>query len=155
MIYKPYDYDGNKSRLVDPINNRRLTVALFKELSVTPHIPTIFSIDEWRKVYVDIADPTDYKAMKTLLGDWEHWKLIVENQTIAPIVEQWRNEVNVKLKSEGIASVRKLAASKDSAAKVLIMNEWDKTQAKRGRPSKKQEQPELHRHGADAARLGL
>lgn len=155
MIYKAYDYEGNKTKLLDPINNRRLTVALFKELSVTPHIPTVFSLEEWRKVYVDVADPTDYKAMKVLLGDWEHWKLIVENQTIAPIVGQWRDEVNVKLKSEGIAAIRKLAATKDSAAKTLMSNEWDKTQAKRGRPSKKQEHAEVHRHGDDAKRLGI
>lgn len=155
MIHKPYDYAANKSRMVDPVNNRRLTVALFKELSVTPHIPTVFSLEQWRKVYVDIADPTDYRAMIALLGDWEHWKLIVENQTIAPIVTEWRDEVNVKLKSEGIASVRKLSSTKDSAAKILIGNEWDKTQAKRGRPSKKQEPAESHRHSADAARLGL
>jgi hypothetical protein len=155
MLHKPYDYAGNKSKLLDPVNNRRLTVALFKELSVTPHIPTVFSIEEWRKVYVDIADPTDYRAMKVLLGDWEHWKLIVENQTIAPIVSEWRDEVNIKLKSDGIASIRKLAATKDSAAKILVGNDWDKTQSKRGRPSQKQQLSEPSRHGADAARLGL
>lgn len=139
--------------LVDKANNRRLTTALFKELSVTPHIPTVFSIEEWRKVYVDVADPTGYRAMEILIGDWEHWKLIVSNQTIAPLVDEWNDEVNTKLRSEAVAHLRRLASTKDSAAKCILMGEWEPR--KRGRPVKDRTKPEPSRVAGDAARLGL
>lgn len=151
---KPFAYEANKSKLIDPENNRRLTAALFTETNVTPRIVPLFSLEEWGKTYVDIADPTDYKAAMVLLGNWEHWKMIVENQSIAPYVERWRDEVATKLKSEAIANIRKLSTTKDSAAKSMMLGEWDKP--KRGRPPKEQKVEPLPSHILDDhKRLGL
>lgn len=150
---KPYDYAANKSKLVDPSTGRRLTAALFKETSVTPHLPVVFSLEEWRKVYVDIADPTEYRSAMALIGDWDHWKMIVENQSVKPFIELWRDEVAVKLKSEAFASLRKLSHTKDSAAKTIYLGEGG---AKRGRPLKEKKPVEYgYSPTEDMKRLGL
>ena len=149
-----YDYEKNRKLLVDPENNRRLTAALFVETNVTPRIAPLFSLEEWGKTYVAIADPTDYRAAMHLLGNWEHWKMIVDNQTISPYVEGWREEVRTKLRSEAIASIRALAKTKDSAAKALY--DIDRPTKPRGRPVKEKEVvPDLSSAMADAKRLGF
>lgn len=153
---KPFAYELNKSKLVDPENNRRLTAALFEETNVTPRIAPLFSLEEWGKVYVEIADPTDYKAAMMLLGNWEHWKMIVENQSVLPYVERWREEVTVKLKSEAVANIRKLSTSKDAAAKTMMLGEWDKPARGRGRPKEEKKVEPLPAHILDDhKRLGL
>jgi hypothetical protein len=102
-----FDYERNKS-LVTTSTGRRLTSGLFEEFErEDAAIPAPFKLSEWRKRYVEIADPTDYQAAMELLGDWDHWQLLLANQQFSVEVEKWRKEVEVKLRSEGVARLIK------------------------------------------------
>ena len=149
---KSFDWEANKSLVTDS-TGRRLTIGLFKELSDNPSAP--FSIADWRRIYVEIADPTDYKAAHVLIGQWEHWTMLTECKAFATELAKWRAEVEVKLRSEAIAELRKQAKTeKGTAAAKYLAGEA----APRGRPPKKKEDdaaPETKRVADDARRLKL
>lgn len=108
-------------------------------------IKPIFSLAQWREVYVDIADPTDYKAALHLIGDWEHWRwLLKQSAGFAAAVHEWREEVATKIASEAISDL-KVQAKKPTgigAAKWLAENGWKEKQV--GRPRKVAKPDESH-----------
>lgn len=156
-----YDYEANKHLLVDS-TGRRLTVGLFEEWAdPTSSAKPIFRLGDWRKVYVEVGDPTDYKAALVLIGSWEHWQLLVDNPRFRAELESWRKEVEVKLRSEAIDHLKRHARDPKgtAAAKWLAEAGFNGEQVKRkpGRP-KKDEEPAAEdgsRVRNDAKRLGL
>lgn len=149
-----FDYAAHKPLLCDSLG-RRLTTGLFEELA-DPATATkpVFKLAEWRKRYVEIADPTDYKAAMELIGDWEHWTILVSNPVFKSHLEEWRKEVVVKLKSEAITELRKRAKTENgtAAAKYLADRGYEPKSAKGTAKPKKQEEDRL---SSDAARIGL
>lgn len=150
---REFDYEANKKRVLDPSNNRRLSVGLFAETSDTPHIPPPFTLAEWKKVFLECMDPTDYKPMKRLLNNLPHWKLIMENQTLSPIIAEWKEEINMRLKSEAVENLRALATTKEGACRAILNAEWEKKS--RGRPAKAKAPSAAYRMDKDAERLGI
>lgn len=155
-----YDYAKNKSKLIDS-RGVRLTVGLFEELNDgSSGVKPVFKLSDWRKKYVELADPTGYQAAMELLGDWEHWLLIIKSPSFAPHLAQWNVELEIKLRSEGIKQLLKQCKLPTgiSAAKWLAeagFIERDK-RTKKG----KQEEEAAARDSkanvaADAKRLGL
>lgn len=153
--YPPFDYEKFKPVLLDS-TGRRLTVGLFEELSDGDgSTKPVFKLADWRKVYVDIADPTDYEAAMVLIGNWEHWLALVENKRFYAELVKWRQEVDVKLKSAAIKNLVKQSKSDKgtAAAKWLAEHGY----ADKAKKTKKQEDadPDNSRVGSDAKRLGL
>lgn len=154
--FPPFDYAKYKPLLVDS-TGRRLTSGLFEELAdPASSIKPIFKLAEWRKVYVEIADPTDYKAALHLLGDWEHWQWLLERSAaFAADVQSWREEVHVKLASEGVEELRKQAKTPKGVTAAKWLAEKGFVLKNRGRPpkGKEPEAPDTLRVGADYKRL--
>lgn len=148
-----YDYEANKHLLVDS-TGRRLTVGLFQELSDNPAAP--FSLADWRRVYVECADPTDYAACQRLLGSWDHWQLLLECKGFMEHLQRWRDEVDAKLRSEAIAELKHQSKGAKGTMAAKWLAERGAVPMKRGRP-RKEEQPtaEVDRAKKDAERLGL
>ena len=90
-----------------------------------------------RKVYLEIADPTEYKFAMTVFGNWDHWVALQGNVVLLEHIDKWRKELHVKLTSEAVLKVEELSkgtgASALSAAKYIAERGWE---SKRGRPSK-------------------
>jgi hypothetical protein len=136
----------NKEKLVDTMG-RPLTQGLFLEIGYGEY--AVYTLKEYdypykgkhypslKKLYLAEEDPTEYSfAEKHLLG-WQHWKRLCENKQIARHVAEWREELELKLRSQAIRDMINLCANEGgnySAAKFLADRGWDKRAA--GRPSK-------------------
>lgn len=155
---EPYDWHAFKSLVCDS-TGRKLTIGLFKELadSGSTIVPP-FTIAEWRKVYVAIADPSDYEAAMVLIGNWEHWVALMNCKSFMAELTKWREEVLVKLRSAALANLVKQSQSDKGTAAAKYLIELGGVKATRGRPAK--EEPDDSRESnsqirRDAARLGI
>jgi len=87
-----------------------------------------------RKRFVESDDPTGYSVSIQYLGGYAHWDAICKS-SLKDEVEKWRDELEIKLRSIGLANAIKSAKSGNfNAAKFLAERGWDKRIA--GRPSK-------------------
>ena len=87
-------------------------------------------------LYMQIGDITEYEFAKACFEDWTHWKRIRENKLITPHADAWAEELEIKLRSEAIRSMRMQARTDKggASAKWLAERGWaDRTM---GRPSK-------------------
>lgn len=152
-----YDYEANKAKLCGP-NGVRLTSGLFQELSDNPLAP--FKLSDWKRRYVEIADPSDYDAAMELIGDWDHWQLLLENRPVAEHINKWRLEVEVKLRSRGIKDMTKHAKQPGGAAAAKWLAEAGFAMRDKRKPKDKEQDDAAAKEAkasvaADAKRLGL
>ena len=159
-----------KDKLQDTMG-RPLTQSLFLELQYSEYAVYTLKEDDYeykgktypslKKLYLKEEDPTEYAfATKYLLG-WQHWKRLCENKAIAKHIEDWREELELKLRCQAIRDMQNLCASESgnySAAKFLADRGWEKRGA--GRPSKADKERHLRieerldaEFGADVARM--
>ena len=155
---------------------RFYTISLFLEIRYNADT-AIYTLDEEdkeyegkiypsiKRLYLEIADPTEYKFAKACFFSWQHWLKICANKQIRENhIDIWRRELEVKLRSQGIENMIFAANSgqRDSmqASKWLAEKGWDKRRA--GTPSKAEIaretkiQAEIHEEVAtDYARLKL
>lgn len=92
-----------------------------------------------KKLYMSVADPTEYKFAEKHLGGWTHWNRMLNNQKLRPMIDKWREELEVKLRSQAFRALRSTAVNEGAkgttAAKWLAEKGWE---PKRGRPSKEE-----------------
>lgn len=95
-----------------------------------------------RNRYLELNDPTEYQFATKYFGSFRHWKKVAESPRIAPHVEEWREELEVKLRSQGIKAMIEKAADGDyQPSKYLADKGWELK--KRGAPSKAEKAREL------------
>jgi hypothetical protein len=101
----------------------------------------------FRKVYVELGDPTGYQLASRYLEDYDHWRVLMKCKWFVAAKEKWDEELDAKLSSEGLAVVRMFAdgiegvapAVQLQAAKYLSDKLYRKAKAAvRGRPSKEE-----------------
>lgn len=123
------------------------TRSLFFELALerTSVVYTLKSQDHegypsLNRLYLEMEDPTEYQFAKTYLANWDHWLKLSESDFFIPYLEQWRTELELKLKSKAYHSIAKIANSetKDSfsANKYLLESYRRLTQTENDKPSK-------------------
>lgn len=133
------------------IHNRFRTLSLFVEFAGRSpnNLDPIWTLKEYdvekdgkvypsfRKLYMEYSDPTEYKLAMDIFGSWDHWQKIVTNNMIYPYIEKYREELEIKLRSESLKSVIELAKVPDvkniQAAKWIASGQWKHG---KGRPSK-------------------
>lgn len=150
----------NKNKLKDT-GGRPLTQSLFLEVNYDEKYAVYTLKDDdyeykgvvypsLKKLFLLSEDPTEYAfATKNLLG-WQHWKRLCENKMLAKHFEEWREELELKLRSQAIRDMQNLCSSENGnfgAAKFLADRGWDKKAV--GRPSKS----DMERHLAVEKRL--
>lgn len=150
----------DKSKLKDT-SGRPLTQGLFLEVNYDEKYAVYTLKDEdyeykgvvypsLKRLYLESEDPTEYAfATKYLLG-WQHWKRLCENKMLSKHIDEWKEELELKLRSQAIRDMQNLCASENGnfgAAKFLADRGWDKKAV--GRPSKS----EVERHLAVEKRL--
>jgi len=143
----------DKSKLIDTMG-RPLTQSLFLEIGYSEYAVYTLKEQDYEykgKVYPSLKalflkeeDPTEYVfATKYLLG-WQHWKRLCQNKQLAEHFEEWREELELKIRSQAVRDMMNMCASENSnysAAKFLADRGWDKRAA--GRPSKKEKEASL------------
>lgn len=90
-----------------------------------------------KKLFLEMEDPTEYEFANTYLLGWQHWKRLNGNKLMTKHFEEWREELELRLRAQGIrAAIDQAADNNFQAAKYLAEKGWDKRQA--GRPSKQE-----------------
>lgn len=118
--------------------------------------------------YLQLRDTNEYLFAETYLGGWGHWQAIVKSWLLNPHIEDWRNELKLKLRSEYLNKVRDLSDG-DGPASLQALKYLMEAEAggigsgsKRGRPSKGEKEKYLREatqeeddQREEAKRLGL
>jgi len=145
----PYK-DIDKSRMVDSMG-RPITQSLFLEVGYSDM--AIFTLKEnnyeyngtiypsLKQLYLEMGDVTEYEFANTYLLGWQHWKRICENKVVRKYIDEWREELEYKVRSKSVKALLVAAESGNyQAAKFFVDKGWDKRTA--GRPSKAEMQRE-------------
>jgi len=134
----------DKEELKDTMG-RPLTQSLFLELGYSDFSVFTLKDDDYeyngkvypslKKLFLESMDITEYEfATKNLLG-WKHWQRLCANKAILKHVEEWRDELEIKLASQGVKSIVEGAKfGNQTSAKWLAERGW--MGKKVGRPSK-------------------
>jgi|14_taG_2_1085336.scaffolds.fasta_scaffold00147_14 hypothetical protein len=143
----------------DPTTGNFYTQALFLELCYSSPANAIYTLKDEdyehngktyksiKRLYLEIADPTEYAFATQCFAGWSHWKRLCEKTTnLHSHIAEWRDELEVKMRSEGVRGVVEEAVTGGKgalqASKWLADKGWtDKRSA--GRPSKKEVEGEL------------
>lgn len=136
----------DKSKLKDTMG-RPLTQGLFLEFNYDTTYAVYSLLDEdndfrgtlypsLKKLYLAEDDPTEYTFAKKHLLGWKHWQRMNENKMLKEHFDEWREELEIKLRSDAIRTIIDMTAdgSNYQAAKFMADRGWDKRGA--GRPSK-------------------
>lgn len=119
------------------LNGIKDAIFTLKEDDYEAHGKKLVSL---KKLYLEIADPTEYEFAKTVFGSWKHWQRLCANAIIRPYIDEWREELEIKIRSQAIKSILQTARDEGSkgtqAAKWLAEGKWQGTG--RGRPSKEE-----------------
>lgn len=86
-------------------------------------------------LYMAIGDPTEYEFANACFENWAHWKRIRENKLITPYAEEWAEELEIKIRSEAIRSMRIQARTDKGAASAKWLAERGWAEKQVGRPS--------------------
>lgn len=148
---------------------RPLTQSLFLEIGYgETAIYTLKEVDhEWngktyfslKRLYLETNDPTEYEFATKYLLSWKHWQRLCDNKVLRAYIDEWREELEIKLRSK---AVKKMIDSANKggvqASKWLSDRGWAQRGA--GRPSKAQVASEKafmarvdSEYGADVIRL--
>jgi hypothetical protein len=143
-------------------SGKRVILQLFKEFA-RPDVKfkPVYTLQQWKEVFLDCRDPSEYAPAQALLGDWEHWLEVRNHPLVKPHVDKWQAELEVKLRSEAIGQIKMHAKQPGgtAAAKWLADKGYAEEAAKKpvGRPKKEEEvvTPSMGRIAGDMARLGI
>ena len=115
--------------------NRWLTTGLFHE-TATKEGTAIMSLDEGRKRFVELGDMTGYLFATKYLGGYPHWKAL-EASSFSSHIEDWREELEVKLRCESLSRIADEASHGHfQANKFLADRGWETRGA--GRPTREE-----------------
>jgi hypothetical protein len=62
-----------------------------------------------KRLYLEECDPTEYRFATKYLGGWEHWKKLRECEWFKPYLDSWREELELRLKSDQYYRIMKEA----------------------------------------------
>lgn len=112
-----------------------------------------------KKLYLEMEDTTEYEFSNEYFLGWSHWQRICNNKVLRKHVDEWRTELDLKLRAR---AVKLMIAQADvgsyQAVKWLADRGWDIKKA--GRPTKEDIESEKKamakvesEYGSDVVRL--
>jgi hypothetical protein len=152
MTKLPKDWKPDKVKFKEPNSGNYITQALFLEHSYSPY--AMYTTKEehhehngvvypsLKKLYTSFEDPLEYDFANEYLSGWKHWCRILDNKWCMKHIQEWRDELEIKIRSQAVKDIMDLSLNNDSfqAAKWLADRGWEKRGA--GRPSKAEKQKE-------------
>lgn len=103
-----------------------------------------------KRLYLESCDLTEYMVATTCLGGWAHWQVLTNLKWFQDYVVLWREELEVKLRSDALRTVATDAVSETkssvTSAKWIASGEYK--EKKRGKPSKAEIDAETRRQSA-------
>lgn len=136
----------DKSRMVGP-KNVALTQGLFLEIGYNPE-QAMYTLKDWdwnyegvtypslKRLYLEHEDVVEYDFACTYLLGWNHWQRICKNKILRKHIDEWRFELELKLRSAALKNIVDMTADEKGfqAAKYIANKEWEKNGV--GRPKK-------------------
>lgn len=117
--------------------NRWITSGLFEETALNSKEFVLFTMEDAKNKFVECNDMTGYIFAKKHLGGWQHWKALLASPVLRDYIEEWMDELEVKVRSEAILRLQEDAAKGNyNSNKYLADRGWDLRKA--GRPSKEE-----------------
>jgi hypothetical protein len=100
-----------------------------------------YDIEKFHDVFIEMEDLTEYKPALKLVKDWREWCRIKRDwPTFGNFVEEWKEEVRVKLTSEALQKIQSMAKGDDpkalQASRFIAEAGDQRAGAKKGRPSR-------------------
>lgn len=131
---------------------RFLTQSLFLEIGYNEDaLFTLKDIDHFhndktyislKSRYLELEDPTEYEFASQYLAGWRHWQKICENKLLKAHIQEWRAELEYKLRAQAVKSLIGQARTGNfQASKWLADRGWETRAA--GRPSKEEIEREV------------
>lgn len=100
-----------------------------------------------KRLYMLANDPTEYDFAMTYLYNWQHWQRLCENKLFTPHIEEWRNELELRLRCQGVKAMMLSAENGNyQASKWLVDRGWENRGA--GRPTKLEKEQHLAQNKA-------
>lgn len=139
----------DKSKFYDSAG-KYLTQSLFLELTYNTEF-AVYSLKDYdhtyeghlypslKRLYIEEEDVVEYNFVNKYLANWKQWQRLCDNKIIRKHIDEWRNELELKLRSQAIKDIINISAKEDGsfqAAKYLADKGWIKVGA--GRPNKKE-----------------
>lgn len=126
---------------------RYLTQSLFLEIGYNEDaIYTLkdidhFHNDRWyvspKRVYLEMQDLTEYTFANTLFAGWAHWQKLLNNKALRVHIDEWRAELEYKMRSLAVKSlIGQAKKGSFQASKWLADRGWEVRGA--GRPSEEE-----------------
>ena len=128
----------SRDQLVDKMG-RYMTQALFYETRSEGY-QALFTLKDYdhtvngttyislKQIYLEVADPTEYRFAMEVFGQWNHWLTILNSPVIMEHIVKWREELEVKLASMAINAMIDVAvkegAKGTAAAKYVAERGW-------------------------------
>lgn len=157
-----------KAQMIDSMGKFR-TQSLFLELGYKDE--AVFTLKDFdhehndetyvslKRLYLECEDPTEYQFAQAHLMGWKHWQRMCENKILRKHIDEWRDELEVKLRSQAVLDVISQArAGTFQAAKWVADRGWAQRGA--GRPSnadveheKKMQARIADEYGGDVVRM--
>lgn len=138
---------GGKDKVfkADYLNKNRLGI-LFKEQwqarysdsQIHINIPPIYTLEKdseykgclpLKKLYLEIADPTEYEFANICFYDYDHFKSLMRTAYFKKFIDDCRDELELKLRSDAVMKIKDEAlngkgATAITASKFLIERGW-------------------------------
>lgn len=132
-----------KNSLLDS-GGKPMTQSLFLELGYNDKAVFTLKEDHYlykdkvypslRKLFIESEDPTEYQFATTYLLGWSHWRRMCENKVLSRHIAEWREEMELRLRSKGIKkAIEEAEKGNFNSAKWLAEKGWDKRE--KGRPT--------------------
>lgn len=98
-----------------------------------------------KRLYLEIADPTEWEFAQRCFANWDQWQRIANTYATKNNVAKWREELEIKLKSEAIKEMRNKAQDPKgtSAARWLAEKGWEEKRTP-GAPSKEEKERQIN-----------
>lgn len=140
-------------------SGRHYLLGLFYETTDSDHSTAVYTLKDQDhltypslyQLYMQEADPTEYRFAVLHLSGWGHWQELTECSWFQPYVTRWRLELETRLRSIALARIIDLSADTKAPAsfqanKYLLDGSWKPAGEKKpGRPTKVAIQREAHR----------
>lgn len=112
-----------------------------------------------KKLYLEMEDTTEYEFSNKFFLGWSHWQRICNNKVLRKHIDEWRTELDLKLRARAVKlMIGQADGGGYQAVKWLADRGWDNKKA--GRPTKEDIESEKKaiarvesEYGSDVVRL--
>lgn len=115
----------DKKKFRTPTSNILKTTTLFLEPKYELHAEPIYTIDMQDKdykgviypslyrLYMEMSDVTEYTFSNTYFESYQHWTMACEKEILKDRVKAWREELELKIRSEALKEILEQLKSED------------------------------------------